>query len=534
MAISFDEELIRVEFVIGEDTVTETVTSEITVPDVKPDIERIVDVTADITDIETEIEDGGVNITADIEPAIIYVADLEDPDAPQQPVHFVGGEEVAFQLMNFVDIPEAEPGMNVFTDLTIKRVSYNFDPADPRTVEVTVVITKFVKVTEFRQITVITDVTGIPEEDITEELLRIDDVIGEETITTTISGRIEVPDVKPPIERVLDARADILPVTTEITEDGVIIDGSIEAGVLYVAQAPEGEPQQPVHFVEGTIPLNEALDVPGALPDMTVYTNLTVKRVSFDFISETEVEVDIVIEIFAKVSETRQVTVVTDIISDRVEIERELLRVEDVVGEDTIFETITGRLNVPAGKPDIAEDGVIEASATVLSYDDFTEREGVMIEGTVEGSIIYVADAEDQPVHFAEDTFNFDNFVEIPGTENGMNIHSEVSVQRVSYNQLGPRTVEITVVLRKFVKVTEFKQIDIVTDLVVISPAADEECPPSYVVYVVRSGDTLWKIARRYKTTVDAILDANPDIDPNNLQIGQKICIPEGIMEPKG
>lgn len=534
MAISFNEELIRVEFVIGEDTITETVTSEITVPDVKPDIERIVDVKADITDIETDIEDGGVNITGDIEPSIIYVAEVPEGE-PQQPVHFVGGEEVAFQFTNFVDIPDAEPGMNVFTDLNIKRVSYNFDPNDPRTVEVTVVITKFVKVTEFRQITVITEITGIPEEDVTEELLRIDDVIGEKTVTTTVTGRIDVPDVKPPIERVLNARADILPVTTEITEDGVIIDSSIEVGVMYVADVPEGEPQQPVHFVEGTIPLNEALDIPGAIPDgMTVYTNLNVKRVSFDFIDEDEVEVDVVVEIFAKVTETRQVTVVVDVVSDLVEIERELLRVEDVVGEKVVFETITGRLNVPAGKPDIAEDGVIEASAQVLSYDDMTEREGVMIEGTVEGSIIYIADAEDQPVHFAEDTFNFDNFVEIPGTEEGMNIHSEVVVQRVSYNQLGPRTVEITAVLRKFVKVTEFKQIEIVTDLVVISPAVEDECPPSYVVYVVQKGDTLWKISRRYNTTVESILEANPNIDPNNLQVGQKICIPKGIIKPKG
>jgi LysM repeat protein len=96
------------------------------------------------------------------------------------------------------------------------------------------------------------------------------------------------------------------------------------------------------------------------------------------------------------------------------------------------------------------------------------------------------------------------------------------------------RTIEFTAVLRKFVKVTEFKQIEIVTDLIVISPAVEDECPPSYVVYVVRKGDTLWHIARRYRTTVEAILEANPNIDPNNLQIGDKICIPKDIIEPKG
>ena len=50
----------------------------------------------------------------------------------------------------------------------------------------------------------------------------------------------------------------------------------------------------------------------------------------------------------------------------------------------------------------------------------------------------------------------------------------------------------------------------------------------------LQPGDTLWKISRRYNTTVDALIEANPDIDPNNLHIGQKICIPKGIVDPKG
>lgn len=44
--------------------------------------------------------------------------------------------------------------------------------------------------------------------------------------------------------------------------------------------------------------------------------------------------------------------------------------------------------------------------------------------------------------------------------------------------------------------------------------------------YTIRSGDTLYALARRYQTTVAAILAANPGIDPNRLQIGQQIIIP--------
>lgn len=529
MAINFNEELIRVEFVIGEDTVTETVTGEITIPSEKPDAERIIDVKANLMNVEGNIEEGGAEVTGTIDVGVIYVADVPE-DEFQQPVHFVEGE---IDFTNFVDVPEAEPGMNVFADVNIRRVSYQL--IDERTIEVTVVITKFVKITEYRQITVITDVTGIPEENIQEELLRIEDVIGENTVTSVITGRLELPPGKPPIERILNVTAEILEPQTEITEEGVIVDAEIFGGVMYVADVPEGEPQQPVHFFEATFPFTEAIEVEGAMEGMNVFTNLTIQRISYDFIDEDTVEIDVVVQFFVKVTEPKQVTVITDIISDLVEIERELLRVEDVVGEDTVHETIEGRVNIPPEKPDV--ERVIEAYANTVDYEAMTEEGGVMIEGEIEASALYVAqvpeDEFQQPVHFVEGTINFDNFIDIPGTEPGMNVHTEVVVQRVSAEIVNERTLEFTIVLRKFAKVTEFRQMEIVTDLVVISPVADE-CPPSYVVYVIQPGDTLWKIARRYRTTVDALIEANPGIDPNNLQIGQKICVPRGIISPRG
>ncbi|MBU5427876.1 LysM peptidoglycan-binding domain-containing protein [Tissierella pigra] len=52
-------------------------------------------------------------------------------------------------------------------------------------------------------------------------------------------------------------------------------------------------------------------------------------------------------------------------------------------------------------------------------------------------------------------------------------------------------------------------------------------CPAGTFAYTIRSGDTLYILAQRYRTTVDAIMRVNPGINPNNLQIGQVICIPQ-------
>ncbi len=50
-----------------------------------------------------------------------------------------------------------------------------------------------------------------------------------------------------------------------------------------------------------------------------------------------------------------------------------------------------------------------------------------------------------------------------------------------------------------------------------------------YIIHTVKSGDTFYKIAAAHGTTAEAIAAANPDADPQNLQIGSRITVPLGF-----
>jgi hypothetical protein len=58
-----------------------------------------------------------------------------------------------------------------------------------------------------------------------------------------------------------------------------------------------------------------------------------------------------------------------------------------------------------------------------------------------------------------------------------------------------------------------------------VTPSAAPAATPT--IYFVRAGDNLAKIAKRFGTTIDAILKANPQIkDPNRIKVGDQITIP--------
>lgn len=50
-----------------------------------------------------------------------------------------------------------------------------------------------------------------------------------------------------------------------------------------------------------------------------------------------------------------------------------------------------------------------------------------------------------------------------------------------------------------------------------------------YERYMVKPGDTYYKLARQYRTSVQAILTANPDQDPRRLSVGQYLILPLGF-----
>ena len=51
-------------------------------------------------------------------------------------------------------------------------------------------------------------------------------------------------------------------------------------------------------------------------------------------------------------------------------------------------------------------------------------------------------------------------------------------------------------------------------------------CPAGLYSYIIQDGDTLWLLAQRFRTSVEAIMAVNPGINPANLFVGQVICVP--------
>ena len=77
--------------------------------------------------------------------------------------------------------------------------------------------------------------------------------------------------------------------------------------------------------------------------------------------------------------------------------------------------------------------------------------------------------------------------------------------------------------------VTEFQRRHALTPDGIFGPRTEAALSPwlrGYAIHTVRPGDTLWRIADRYDSTLLALETANPRLDPFDLRPGQQLVVP--------
>ncbi|HOB21021.1 MAG TPA: DUF3794 domain-containing protein, partial [Candidatus Atribacteria bacterium] len=72
------------------------------------------------------------------------------------------------------------------------------------------------------------------------DLLRLDQVVSEETYRALVEGDVNIPETKAPVARVLDISGRAIIGSREVIQDKVMVEGVLHYDILYV---PEGEEQ---------------------------------------------------------------------------------------------------------------------------------------------------------------------------------------------------------------------------------------------------------------------------------------------------
>lgn len=301
----------RIEDVIGEVRTQNIVKDDVAVPEEKPDIEEIIKVEARARITETKIIPNKIIIEGVLEVGILYVASVPE-NVPQQPVHFM---EAEIPFTQFAEIPGAKEGMSNYVRVEVEHIKGR--RKDERTAAIESILKINAKIFETRVLQIIIDIFSPSEElEVQKRLLKVDQVIGEDENEIVVRENLTLPAEKPDIEQIYRTNCRAQVTEARIIDDKVIIEGELILETLYVASVPEGELQQPLHFVENRVDFTTFVEIPGAKEDMTLDFDVIVEHCSssVDPNDPRQFEVRSVLALIAKVTEMIQIEVVVDVI----------------------------------------------------------------------------------------------------------------------------------------------------------------------------------------------------------------------------
>ena len=150
--------------------------------------------------------------------------------------------------------------------------------------------------------------------------------------------------------------------------------------------------------------------------------------------------------------------------------------------------------------------------------------DAVEAEGVLTADILYYCADDTEPVAMIERGIPFTQTMELKGILEGDDVDISLRLEDLDFQMLSDREGELRATVTMEAGVKRQETADVLTD---ITMEDRKECLPmaGAVIYMVQKGDSLWKIAKKYRTTVADIVAVNEIENPDLIYPGQKVLI---------
>ncbi|SDK86030.1 DUF3794 and LysM peptidoglycan-binding domain-containing protein [Natronincola ferrireducens] len=516
MAVELMKDLLKVDQVIGENTVQAIIEGDILAPDTKPDITRVVAVDGNIQLAKQETQDNKIVVEGSLQFKVLYAS-----EKGEEPLYSI---DSSTDFNQAIEIKNLAPHMKNQVTAEIEHIDFSLN--NERKIGVKAVINLEGKGIQESQIEITKDLEGLEDMEVLKETLQYTDIIGSNASDTLVKDAFELEKDLPEIKEVLKWYAIPVEKETKITDGKVIVGGNVILEVLYIGEDLDA----PLNAIKKEMAFTHFIEIPEAYSDMEYKLNLKVEDVYTDIKENAEgekkiLEVEGILRVEAVVMETQKREVVVDAYSPtkKLEIEKTKLEVKENLGIHRSQVLVRETLDLPTNNPPMAEVFSVHAKPILTDYNLLEDK--VMLEGVLETTVIYTTEEELQPIYSYMQEVPFRHYMEIEGLKDGMDAEVNLVVQDLDYSRINEEQVEIRMNIGTGCEAYCTKSIDVVSHVEELEEVIDITKQPSLTIYFFQEGDSLWKIAKKYHTTVQHIMETNEIESIQDVKSGDQIII---------
>lgn len=507
MEINTTKETLNVNKVICEKREIINIQGDMIVPDSKPDILNTIATSGNACIYKKEVMEGKIRLDGNILTYIMYLADGSTDN--------IRGLNTGLDFSETINIPELEMGMNVDVATTVKFIECKVLNGRKIGIKVTLEASMKVYSKESAQI-----VTGIEDKNIQvlSQKMNVNSLLGDGVTKAFVKENVAIPNEDHLVE-VLNMQICLVDKDIKISYNKVLAKSEVEIKMAYLTE--DGR----ICTTQARFPLVGFIDMPNIKEENICETSYMIKNVIVkpNSIEEHSVYIELEVEISCMAYEEREIKIIQDMYCPGQKMDFDKTMVNTIT--DKQYKRNICNIREKVNVPELENGTIVDVGINPIINKENQLNGKIIFEGDLELNFIFT-DNSAVGVNSKKVTVPFEQTVD--GIPENCKTDTNIEVNSQEFlNQAG--VVSVNLDLNFETNSYRTSAIPVINDI----SAQEEDGMEDYsvIIYVVKAGDTLWKIAKRFGSTVDDIVRVNGIEKPDKLNIGEKIYIPKYVLK---
>lgn len=487
------------------------------VPDIKPDMDYIIDCKGQAVITDENVFDGRISFKGRMDICVIYYSAVD------------GGRICSMKSIqpfeDFINADDASSGDYVLLTPVLEHIEYK--AINGRKLAVKAILSVMAHIENMREITIPSKCNEENGLFVNIDQKKIKETTGIINTSFKMQEEISMPVSKDSIENIISCDAYVLSDDLKAIDGGVRAMGKIRISLMY-----EGDSGEAIVETESfEVPYDGILDSSGVREGNIVCGKTYIKNSMANVITDSEgkgktLMFDCEVAVKAQVLSNSDEYFVCDAYSDR-----ECINAHT---QEVIYPVLTGKnKNKTVVKDTIKSENAdilkyIYSCGDISYYDVNCLKNTVEINGIADISVICLTESDEKPVMTLESSIPFSQEAEITGVDSDNLYCVNVTVEDIQVNVLNSREIEVSAYI-----VIDLYTEKMCSQICIEKIEKDETAvndAPSAAIYVVQNDDTLWDIAKRYKTAKENILSLNNLESEDAIKKGKKLLIVKKVQ----
>lgn len=509
MNIETIKENVNASTYIGHEKRKFNVEGEVNVPDIKPDILSIINVSGRAYVTNKEIVDGRVKVDGTVDVFIIYLSDDEQST--------LRGINNTFSYTEYIDLPGVTN--DAFLKTKCESGPLECKVINGRKLNVKCPVSVDIDAAKEQKCEIGKDIADDRNVELKKENVSFKTLHTCKCNKTSINENINLNDECKPIGEILRSTIQIVGQDYKMSYNKILAKAEAIIKIIYIAD----DDKNSVETFEAKVPVMGFIDVDGLTDDMEVSLDYNVKsfcvKPVYQDLKATAISVDSEIEICALIYNKVKFDVISDLYCVDKKLEAEYGKIQVMQNNVNSNEKI--EINQDLLIPELDTLKILNIDATPVITEINILDGKLALEGNIEFNILYYKN-DKNVLENKKMELPFQQVVKIPELKSNMQPQVNVEASDIEYKSVGGNQEQIRLNMNVSVTNNEVRNVDTVKNVEI----TDEELPkmPSIVVYYVKVDDTLWKIAKKFRTTVNELKELNSLTD-DTIYPNQEIII---------